>query len=46
MTGCFAENALVLHPTFGLGVVAKTIRPDKMEVVFEAGVKLLRCVVK
>lgn len=37
---------LISHPTFGLGKVTSTIRPNKMEVIFEQGVKLLRCCVK
>ena len=34
---------LVAHPVFGLGVVTRVIRPDKMEVLFQGGKKLLRC---
>lgn len=37
---------LIQHPSFGLGRVINTIKPDKMEVVFSTGTKLLRCVVK
>lgn len=37
---------LISHPTFGLGKVTSTTRPNKMEVIFEQGVKLLRCCVK
>ncbi len=37
---------LIDHPTFGLGKVAGVIRPNKMEVVFKQGVKLLRCTLK
>ena len=37
------EGLLILHPTFGLGQVVSTIRPNKMEVRFQAGIKLLRC---
>lgn len=43
MTGLFSPNDWVKHPAFGLGLVKKTIRPNKMEVLFEQGVKLLRC---
>jgi len=34
---------LVAHTVFGLGVVTRVIRPDKMEVLFQGGKKLLRC---
>ena len=34
---------LVSHTVFGLGVVTRVIRPDKMEVLFQGGKKLLRC---
>ena len=34
---------VIAHPTFGLGVVKTLIAPSKMEVLFEEGKKLLRC---
>ena len=37
------EEMLIQHPTFGLGLVLNCIRPNKMEVHFQSGVKLLRC---
>lgn len=37
---------LIQHPSFGLGCVINTIKPNKMEVVFSTGTKLLRCTVK
>lgn len=37
------DGMLILHPTFGLGQIVGTIKPNKMEVRFQAGVKLLRC---
>ncbi len=37
---------LIQHPNFGLGRVIDTIKPDKMEVVFRDGTKLLRCCVE
>lgn len=43
MTTRFAADDWVRHPSFGLGLVKKTIRPNKMEVLFEQGVKVLRC---
>ncbi|MDA3902658.1 MAG: hypothetical protein PF441_04310 [Desulfuromusa sp.] len=36
-------GALIQHPSFGLGRVIDTIQPNKMEVYFRSGVKLLRC---
>jgi hypothetical protein len=43
MTTPMKEGLLILHPTFGLGQVLNCIRPNKMEVRFQAGIKLLRC---
>lgn len=43
MTGKYRVNDLVEHPVFGLGIVKLLIKPSKMEVLFEAGKKLLRC---
>ncbi|MEE4253749.1 MAG: hypothetical protein V2I50_06875 [Desulfuromusa sp.] len=34
---------LIQHPSFGLGCVVNTIKPNKMEVSFRDGIKLLRC---
>ena len=34
---------LIQHPSFGLGCVINTIKPNKMEVSFRSGIKLLRC---
>ncbi len=34
---------LIQHPNFGLGCVINLIRPNKMEVHFRSGIKLLRC---
>ncbi|MDX2481171.1 MAG: hypothetical protein QNK24_12665 [Desulfuromusa sp.] len=36
-------GTLIQHPSFGLGRVINTIPPNKMEVYFRSGVKLLRC---
>ncbi|HWI40628.1 MAG TPA: hypothetical protein VNX25_03990, partial [Verrucomicrobiae bacterium] len=36
-------NDVVEHPVFGLGVVKGLPGPNKAEVLFEAGKKLLRC---
>lgn len=43
MNTSMKEGLVVLHATFGLGQVLTTIRPNKMEVRFQSGVKLLRC---
>lgn len=43
MNGKFQANALVDHPVFGLGIVKLLIPPNKMQVLFEDGIKLLRC---
>jgi len=39
----YPVRALVSHPVFGLGVVKLVIPPNKMEVLFQDGKKLLRC---
>ena len=41
--GAFRADEVIAHPSFGLGVVKTTIPPNKMEVLFEGGRKLLRC---
>lgn len=42
MVGKYKLNDLVNHPTFGLGVV-KSVGVSKVEILFEGGKKLLRC---
>ncbi len=37
----YRDGALLMHPTFGLGVVSKIISPRKMEVIFESSKKLM-----
>lgn len=39
---CRAKS-LISHPLFGLGIVQKITSPNKMEVLFKSGRKLLRC---
>jgi len=34
---------IIHHPSFGLGQILSTTRPNKMEIIFEQGVKLLLC---
>lgn len=43
MTGRYQVSNVVSHPSFGLGLVREVIKPDKMEVLFQQGKKLLRC---
>ena len=43
MQAGYAEEDLIDHPHFGLGIVQKLIMPNKMEVLFKEGVKRLRC---
>ena len=43
MNGRFLAKRLVLHPMFGLGVVKTVTVPNKMQVLFKEGIKLLRC---
>lgn len=43
MNGLFQENDIVDHSHFGLGVVTATIPPNKIEVAFKEGSKILIC---
>lgn len=43
MTGIFKEGDLLDHPSLGLGVVIERVMPDKIEVLFRLGSKLLIC---
>lgn len=43
MNGRFPVKRLILHPLFGLGIVRAVIIPNKMQVLFSDGIKLLRC---
>lgn len=43
MTTPMQEGMLIHHPSFGLGRVIGTTKPNKMEVRFSSGIKLLRC---
>lgn len=36
---------IINHPSFGLGQILSTTRPNKMEIIFEQGIKLLLCTV-
>ncbi len=43
INGKYQVNDLIEHPVFGFGVVKTVVRPNKMEVLFQEGKKLLRC---
>lgn len=43
MNSGFAKHDLVEHPVFGKGEVINVSPPDKIEVLFQEGVKVLRC---
>lgn len=43
MNGRFLVKRLIIHPLFGAGVVKAVIVPNKMQVLFKDGIKLLRC---
>lgn len=46
MTATFRENELIDHSAFGMGLIASTIQPNKIEVTFKAGNKVLICKLK
>jgi len=41
IAGSFNKNSLINHKKFGLGVVERLIDPNKMDVIFEDGLKTL-----
>lgn len=43
MQGQYQANDLIDHTSFGLGIVQRTIPPNKMDVLFHTGEKRLRC---
>ncbi|MFW5722921.1 MAG: hypothetical protein ACOCVU_00170 [Desulfohalobiaceae bacterium] len=43
MDGTYGAGQVIDHPLFGLGYVQRTIRPDKIEVLFRESLKKLRC---
>lgn len=45
MRESYNKGDVMDHPKFGLGEVQETVKPDKVHVLFEDGVKVLRCVV-
>lgn len=40
--GAFPADALVYHPKFGLGLVIDFIHPDKVQIFFDDGLKVLK----
>ena len=40
----YEEGEIIDHPVFGPGLVRAVVRPDKVEVLFQEGLKVLRCV--
>jgi hypothetical protein len=43
MERSFRMDDIVAHPVFGLGVVTAVVKPNKVEILFTGGKKLLRC---
>lgn len=43
MNNRYPTKRLILHPTFGIGIVKTVTVPNKMQVLFRDGIKLLRC---
>ena len=41
-----SSGMFIEHPSFGRGEVISAIKPDKAEILFQSGVKLLRCLVE
>lgn len=45
MNAAYRAGDIVDHPSFGKGVVVAAYRPNKMEVLFKDGKKILRCTI-
>jgi hypothetical protein len=43
MTTSYKVKAVINHPVFGLGLVQRFAGPQKVEVLFESGKKMMRC---
>lgn len=43
MDAVLSKGQFVAHPSFGIGLVTETVKPNKAEILFESGRKLLRC---
>jgi len=46
MTKSFKEDELINHADFGIGLITRVIPPNKIEVVFKEGSKILICAPK
>lgn len=43
MESGFKAGEQIVHPTFGIGLVQSVQKPNRMEVLFRDGMKVLRC---
>lgn len=43
MTAAYKVKTLIKHPVFGLGQVQRIVGSQKIEVLFEDGIKTMRC---
>lgn len=43
MTASYKLKALINHPVFGVGLVQRAAGPQKVEILFEVGKKIMRC---
>ena len=43
MDGAFKLDDVVQHEKFGLGLATQLVSPDKMQVFFDEGMKMLKC---
>ncbi len=43
MTETYKSKALIDHPVFGFGQVRRVLGSQKVEILFEDGVKIMRC---
>ncbi len=43
MNAAYKVKALVNHPAFGLGLVQRVVGSQKIEILFEDGMKTMRC---
>ncbi len=46
MDASFALGDIIDHPTFGRGVVQELRYPDKVQILFREGVKVLKCLLR
>ncbi|ABB38146.1 hypothetical protein Dde_1345 [Oleidesulfovibrio alaskensis G20] len=43
MKSTYEVGQIISHPNFGVGKVQQLVKPDKVEILFRQGIKLLRC---